>query len=415
MNNIRRSKLLMVIVLGVLLLAGLAALTWGNFKYTSQNSGGNDFLVHWMGTRALLKDGISPYSDETALRIQTFAYGRPAQPGEHLLRVAYPLYSIVLFAPFAMIDDYVLARAAWMTLLEVGLIALVFLSLKLAEWKPGPALLAVLLVFSLFWYHGLRCLINGNAVVLVAVGLVGGLLALRSGADELAGVLFAFTTIKPQVVVLVLAFICVWGLIRGRWRLLGWLIGTVALLAASAALIYPDWIVQNLREVLLYPKYNPPGTPGAVFAQWWPEFGGRIGWALTGLLALLLLFEWRAAIKADPRSLAWTFCLTLAAGQWIGIQTDPGNFVVLFPGLILAFGLLATRWKRGAVAITLVSLLGLMLGLWWLFLSTVSYGDQPVQSPLMFFPLPAFALILLYWVRWWAVRPSRSWIDQINL
>ena len=368
-----------------------------------------------MGTRALLKDGISPYSDETAVRIQTLAYGRPAQPGEHELRVAYPLYSIIFFAPFALIDNYVLARAVWMTLLEVGLIALVFLSLRLASWKPAPLLLALLLVFSLFWYHGLRPLVNGNAVILVAVGLTAGLLALRAGSEELAGVLFAFTTIKPQVVVLVLAFVCIWGLFQGRWRLLGWLVGTVALLAASAALIYPDWILQDLREVIRYPAYNPPGTPGAVFAQWWPAFGSRLGWALTAVISLLLLFEWRAALKSDARGMTWTFFLTLAAGQWIGIQTDPGNFVALFPALILALGLLAARWKRGAVAITIGSLVVLMAGLWWLFLATLSYGDQPVQGPLMFFPLPAFVLVMLYWVRWWAVRPSRSWIEQLDL
>ena len=38
---------------------------------------------------------------------------------------------------------------------------------------------------------------------------------MRAGADELAGVLFAFTTIKPQVVVLVLVFIAFWALFTG--------------------------------------------------------------------------------------------------------------------------------------------------------------------------------------------------------
>jgi hypothetical protein len=415
MNNLRRGRLWVVILTVGLGLIALAGLVWGNYRYAAQNPGGNDFLVHWMGTRALLKDGISPYSDETAIRIQTYAYGRPAQPGEHELRVAYPLYSIVLFAPFALIDDFVLARAAWMALLEIGTIALVFLSLRLANWKPGPILLGLLLVFSVFWYHGLRTLINGNAVILVAVGLVAGLIALRAGAEELAGVLFAFTTIKPQVVVLVLAFVFIWGVFNHRWRMVGWMLATVALLAASAALIYPDWIVQDLREVIRYPSYNPPGTPGAVFAQWWPEFGSRVGWALTGALALLLMFEWRAALKTDLRGMAWTFCVTLAAGQWIGIQTDPGNFIVLFPALIFIFGLFAERWKRGAVIVALGSLVVLMVGIWWLFLATVTYGDQPVQSPLMFFPLPTFLLIMLYWVRWWAVRPSGPWIDKIDL
>ena len=126
----------------VLVLVGLVAvagITWGNYNYARQNPGGNDFLVHWMGSRAIVKDGISPYSDEVATRIQTFAYGRPAQPGEHELRVAYPLYSVIIFAPFALIDDFAIARAAWMTAPGdwsdrpgAGL------SLSLYRWKVSP-------------------------------------------------------------------------------------------------------------------------------------------------------------------------------------------------------------------------------------------------------------------------------------
>ncbi len=69
--------------IGVIVL--LVALERMNYTYCQQNPGGNDFLVHWMGTRMLLKDGISPYSDQTATQIQIFAYGHPALPGEHEL------------------------------------------------------------------------------------------------------------------------------------------------------------------------------------------------------------------------------------------------------------------------------------------------------------------------------------------
>ena len=284
----KQRNILFIVVIAVAALAVLALLTWGNYRFALENPGGNDFLVHWMGTRSLVRDGLDPYSDEVAIRIQTAAYGRPAKPGEHQLRVAYPLYSVVVFLPFALVGDFTLARALWMTLLEVALVLLTILSMRLSRWRVGVFMLALLLLFSLLWYHGFRPLINGNAVILVALGLVGGFLALRARADELAGVLFAFTTIKPQVVVLVLPFVVLWALSRGRTRVVGWLVGTVLLLAASAALIVPNWIVENLREVIAYPSYNPPGTPRAAFMTWWPDFGSRVGWALTGIMAVLL-------------------------------------------------------------------------------------------------------------------------------
>ncbi len=401
----------LVVVFGLLALAGIA---WGNYNYTQKNPGGNDFLVHWMGARALLEDGISPYSDEVAVRIQTFAYGRPANPGEHQLRVAYPLYSVFLFAPFALVKDFALARALWMTVLEAGLVAMVFLSLSLFRWRPAPLMLGLLLLFAVFWYHGLRPLINGNAVILVALLITGGLLAMREGADELAGILFAFSTIKPQVVLVLLVFVTIWSFSQRRWRILGWMFGTVFLLTTSAALIIPDWIMQDLREVILYPSYNPPGTPGAAFVAWWPAFGQRVGWALTGVMAVILLVEWWFARKAETRGFLWAAGLTLTVSQWIGIQTDPGNFVVLFPVLMMTLAMLDEHWRRrGGVVIGSLLIL-LLASLWWIFLSTVQYGDQPVQSPVMFFPLPFILFILLYWVRWWAVRPPRPWLDQFS-
>lgn len=413
MRRHKRTLLLLVF----LVIAGiglLGLLTWGNYRFAKASPGGNDFLVHWMGTRSLVLEGLNPYSDDVALRIQNMAYGRPANSGEHELRVAYPLYSIIVFLPFALIGDFTLARALWMTALEVGLVLLTILSLRLARWPSSPILLILLLIFSLFWYHGLRPLINGNAVILVALMIAGAVLALRNGADELAGVLLAFSTIKPQVVVLVLAFVIFWAINNRRGRVIWWMVGTILLLAASAALLIPDWIVHNLREVIRYPAYNPPGSLQAAFKILWPAWGTRVGWALTGGMVLLLVIEWWNNRHAEERGFLWTISLTLVISQWIGIQTDPGNFIVLFPALALVLVLFIERWNTGGRVVNVILLLILFAGIWWIFLNTVAYGSQPVQSPIMFIPLPAFLLLTLYWVRWWAVEPPTVWYDRVR-
>lgn len=412
--NRKRNRNLLVIVILLGAVGLLTAMTWGNYRYAQGNPGGNDFLVHWVGTRALVIDGLNPYSDEVAVRIQTLAYGRPALAGEHELRVAYPLYSVILFLPFALVPDFTLARALWMTALEAGLLLITILSLNLARWKIHPFLLALLLIFSLLWYHGLRPLINGNAVILVTLALVAGLLAMRRGADELAGVLFALATIKPQVVVLVLVYIAWWALNQQRWRLIGWMLATVVLLSAAAALLIPGWIVDNIREVMRYASYNPPGTPRAAFIEWWPAWGNRLGWVLTGVTVLTLILEWFFNRRSEFRGFLWTCCLTLTLGPWVGIQTDPGNFVVMFPGMVLAFTLIDERWRAGGRWFAATVLVILFVSIWSIFLNTVEYGDQPVQSAVMFFPLPAVLLVLLYWVRWWAVQPPKVWYDTLE-
>jgi hypothetical protein len=397
-----------------LVVGALGLLIWGNLNYTRQNPGGNDFLVHWEGTRSFLIDGSSPYSDQTALRIQTLAYGGPAQKGQHELRVAYPLYSVILFFPFALFSDFTVARAVWMTTLEVGLLLLAIFSLQAAGWKPRLIPLAIFLLFSFLWYQAVRPVINGNAVILVALGIVGALVAIRSHADEVAGILLAFTTIKPQVVLVFLIFIVFWALFNRRWRLIAWLVGTTLILAAVAWFFMPDWILQNLREVVRYPGYNPPGTPGAALATWFPAMGQRIGLGLTAILMVVLAFEWFIGRKADYRGFLWLACLTLVASQWIGIQTDPGNFIVCFPALTLIFSLVEERYKRQGWVISVLIMLILGAGLWLLFVQTIDFSSgKPQQSPIMFFPLPAVLFFLLYWVRWWAFHPGSIWFDLV--
>ena len=220
---------------------------------------------------------------------------------------------------------------------------------------------------------------------------------------------------SAQVVVLVLAFVVFWGMSNGRWRLVGWLVGTVALLAASASLLIPAWPVDNLREVLHYPSYNPPGTPRAAFSEWWPAWGDRLGWALTVIMALFLLIEWVSNRKAEFRGFLCVAYLTMVISQWIGIQTDPGNFVVLFPVLVLVLAMIDERWRVGGRVFVILSLLLLMVGIWAVFLNTIEYGAQPVQSAVMFFPLPAFLFLTLYWVRWWAVQPPSLWYESLEL
>ena len=401
-------------VLLILLLLLLAGMFWANYRFVEQNPGGNDFLVHWVGTRALLVDGLSPYSDEVALQIQTLAYGRPARAGEHELRVAYPLYSIYLFAPFALISDYTLARALWMTTLEAGLVAMTFLSLSITTWRPKPWMLALLLLFSLTWYHSARAVINGNAVILVSLFVVGALAAIKSGKDELAGILLAISTIKPQVTILVILYIWVWAISVRRWAIVIWTLITVAILTGTAMFFIPNWPLQNLWEILRYPGYNPPGTPGAVFSTWWPAFGDRIGWGLTIVLGIILVGEWILSRKQEFRWFIWTASLTLVASQWSGFQTDPGNFIILYFPLVLVFAVWEEKWGRRGRPIILLSLGVLLVGLWALFLATVENTGQPQQHPIMFLPLPLFLLIGLYWVRWWAIKPAKLLIEALR-
>ncbi len=401
-------------VLILLVILVLIALTWANYRFAAQNPGGNDFLPRWLGTRLFFTEGWNPYTESTSQAIQTMVYGRSAQSGEDQVLFVYPFYSIVLFGPYAVIGNYVLARAVWMTTLEAALFVLAGLSISLSRWRPAGWLLVILLLFSILWYHGLRPVINGNASILCAMLIALGFLSIRSSHDVLAGILFALTTIKPQMVILLLPFILIWTVSHRRWPLFWTLLGSLAILIASTSLLLPSWVIDNLRQILAYPRYTLPGTPGAIFAQWLPGIGSQMGWLLTALMIGLLLLEWWVAWKKDFNWFYWTACLTLVVTNLIGIRTATENFIAMFPGLILVFTCWDERARRSGKFVVLVALLFLLFGLWALFLGTLIKSDQPTQNPVMFFPLPFFMLIGLYWVRWWAHRPQRGLMDALR-
>jgi hypothetical protein len=403
------------IVVTAVILAGigsLVGLTWINYRYSIQNPGGSDFLIRWVGTREFLMTGQSPYSEETTLKIQEYFYERAARPGEDQVLFIYPFYSIFIFAPFALIPDYPVARAVWMTTLEVGILLLAMVGISLSRWKPAPIGLGFLLVFSILNYYSIRPLINANISVLIGLFIFGAILAIRAEQDSWAGFLLAFATIKPQIVALVILFILIWAISERRYVILWSFLGYLALLFAITSMLIPDWTWQNLRQFVAYPGYADPGTPGEFFINWVPGVGKKLGWALTIVLIATLIWEWRSASDKNFRWFLWTAYLTLAATALIGIPTATENYVVMLPAVILVFAAWDQEWGVFGKVLIVLSYIVLLFGVWWLFLATLKVANQPMQSPIMFFPLPVFLLIGLYWIRWWVLRPERPLLDQ---
>ncbi|HFC09574.1 MAG TPA: DUF2029 domain-containing protein [Chloroflexi bacterium] len=381
----------------VLALLLMLLLVWGNVRFARQHPGGNDFMVYWVAARAWLLEGRDPYSDAVALEAQRLAYGRPARGEEGQMRLVYPLYACGLVAPFALVDDYALARGVWNAVLEVLLVVMLGMALAVVRWKPPPWLLALLVVFTLTWYEAVRAVINGNAVVWVAAFLTGAAWAWRNKRETAAGVLLALATIKPQLALLPVAFAVFWGLSRRRWRLLGGLGGTLVVLMGLSMAWLPRWPLEELREVLRYPSYTPPNSLQAALRAWFPVAGRWLGAGVTAALSAVLAWAWwRSRHEAFP---LLAYNLTLVASQWIGIATDPGNFLILFLPLVAWLALLF-RKSRPRIRIAAVSLaLGLVWGgLWWVFLATLTWQHgQPLQSLWMYLPLPAMLLAGLTW------------------
>lgn len=405
---------MMLVGLILLLIALLAGVTWANYRIASLNPRADHFTVYWISVREFLIRAASPYSDEVAVVIQREAYGVIPQESEHSLRPAYPLWAGLFLLPFALISDFTLSRALWMTLLETSILALAFAGLSVTRWRLPLWIAPVFFSFTLLAYPSFWPLLNGSLSIIASLTLASALLAIRSGRDELAGLLLALATIHPIPLLLALGFVLFWAASQRRWVILVWFLGILAFLTILAMFVMPDWPLQSLRVIFNRPEYPAPQTVQQALKAWLPGMGGQLGWGLTLALAGILLIEWLKARRKGFRHLVWTVSLTLAVSAWIGIPFSPANDIALFFPLIVVLAAWEERTSLFGRLLTLVVLLSLGLGLWVIYYRTVNWSAWPAQPAALLFPLPAFLLIGLYWVRWWAVREPRLFMDELR-
>lgn len=396
----------LLILLILVVIASLVGLTWANYQFSLNNPGGNDFLARWMGARYWVMEGISPYDEQVSLASQEVIYGHPADisQGEDKNHFVYPLYSMIFFAPFGPLE-YNLARALWMTLVEVSLFLLAIVSLRLVEWQVPAYKVVVLIIFTLLWYHGVRTVILGQFAGLNALLVALALLLIMRKQDFAGGMLLALSTAKPQMVFLLVPFVFLWALSTRRRDIIGgMLVGIVVLIGASLALL-PSWPLEWLRQLLDYPSYTPQtASPLSMIANTMPGISRQLGLFLHVFFMAYLILEWILAWGKDERWFRWTALLTIVITNLVAYRTATTNFIMMLPALFLVFSLWEARWRSGGRIAVWVSLVVLGFGLWPLFLSTVQ-GNQ--EQTVMYLPYPIFCLIGLLWVRWWAIHPPR--------
>jgi hypothetical protein len=121
----------------------------------------------------------------------------------------------------------------------------------------------------------------------------------------------------------------------------------------------------------------------------------------------VLLIEWRAVRGHDVRWLYWTACLSAALAPLLGIPTQPGWLAFTLPGVLLVASVMSQRWGVLGLITAILTLSGLFVGLWLAQLNGLT------SVFILFYPL--MLTLLLYWVRWGAVRPPRLWVDEIRI
>jgi hypothetical protein len=392
-----------VILLTVLLFALDVYATYSVF--TSKYPGANDFYSRWKGAQVYWLEGIDPYSDQATLAIQQGIYGRPARPDEDPGPFAYPFYTVLLLAPLVWLP-YAWVEATWLVILEFALIGGALLYLSLVDWRLPSWLLALTALWAVVFYHSGRAILLGQFAGLIFLWTAGTLWALGRGHDVAAGVLLALTTIKPQMSVLLIPALLLWGLGQRRWRFLGAFGATMAFLLGVSFILLPGWLGQFVHQVARYPSYTAIGSPIWIMTHHYlPQLGLGLSEAnatpvevgLSVLLLAYLLVQWRHLFRAKVTSGAfqWLIGLTLIVTNLVVLRTATTNFVALYIPLFLGLKAAADRLSNSHWPLALFYLLS-AVGMWALFLVTV---ENKFEHPIMYLPLPVGLFVAFVWAK----------------
>ena len=318
-----------------------------------------DLVPVWVGVRTTLASH-DPYSDTTTRGIQTVYYGRPllaSQRDANQMGFAYPAYTAIVLAwlaPLAWPEVQWFALALLIAITAVSVLAwMEVIGVPMTRDRITICVLTTMVSWPVIWSLRLQ-----QMSLLTAALVASGCLLLKREKNGVAGVVLALATIKPQLVVLLLAWLVLWGLLARRWRFLASLAATMAMLMAAAEGLTPGWLRRWRHagsELLQYTHQRP-----ALQTSFGTVFGGAL---MLALVALSLMALWHLR-KAPPDSTAFGAAISLALGATIAlIPTDSAmlyNQVFLIPGCLI---LMHRAARAGVVHSLALTLLG------WGFLS----------------------------------------------
>jgi hypothetical protein len=398
---------------GLLLLIGLFCLLLiVNLRLAGASQLGTDFFGGWQSARLLLQQGVSPYSSEAAQQIARAA----TDIGLNAETVGFnaPLYALILYLPLAIVKDFKLAHAIGMVLAELSLGLAVYLGLRITTWRPKAWVTGLWLGFGLLWFPSALAVLGGDVVPAVLLMVTLALWAIRTRRDELAGVALGLATMRPHVAGVVIGVIFIWAVLNRRGLIVMWFFITLALLSLFFALFLPSWPLQYLAMIINRQRPLIGQTTGEALGVFFPGVGTRLGQAVSGLAVALTLFELILNHRSGMRAFLWLAALSLTLTAWTGVRFQPQDMILFLPALILAGSLWVERWRRLGLWVTLIVMTGLGIGSWGLVSWRLMESLHEQNMALLMLLIPLVVVGLLYWVRWWAIRPPSVWLELIQ-
>ena len=328
----------------------------------------SDLYPHWIGARELLLHGRDPYSLEVTREIQEGYYGRPldpARPGDPKDQqgFAYPVYVAFYLAPTIHLPFELVRKGFFWVLLGLTLTTIP-LWLRVLHWSVPVWAQVSLMVFTVGSLTVVQGLKLQQLTLLVVALLAVAMALLASDRPIAAGVVLALTTIKPQLVWLLLLCLMIWTLAdwRRRYRWAASFLLTMAMLCVASEWYLPHWISRFVEAMRRYLNYTDAISilDLTVPAPW--------GWmSRVFFVAATVHIAWKnRRLAEDTPAFAATVSLALAVTVIVIPSHALYNQVMLLPAVLMLLRERQAIWNRNRMSRVLLSLAAFLLSWHWL-------------------------------------------------
>jgi hypothetical protein len=317
----------------------------------------SDLYSPWAGTRAALH-GTDPYSVGVTEQIQKDIYGHVLQPTETWDRQAfvYPAYILFLLGPFTWLPWRVV-DVIFAVLAPIALAGTVGAWMRVCAWNSDRFKTLIVLALILASWPAAWGYYQRQPSLFVAAAIAFSVLLFQRESDVAAGILLALATVKPQLVVLIAAWLLVLAVAHRRWRFVSAFGLTVAVLVAGSLAIVPGWIPHWIHASLAYSHY-PAKISMLVFF-----FGRAAGTAAAIALAIVLCVKLWKVGAVPPRAIEFGHATALVLAVTVCIMPENPwlvfNTLLLIPAIFVLFG----QRSKTALAGVLRSIAGLAIGI----------------------------------------------------
>ena len=399
--------------LPILIILTLVGATFINLRLTATFQLQDDFAPRWVAAREWMQTGASPYSDSTHEATLDLLESNGNDPSSLSQGRFYdPAWYVLFYLPISFVP-YSVARAIWMTLIELSIILSVLLSIRMSNLKLTMLETLVMALLALVFYPLFKSILTVSvAAPYIFLTLLAVHLA-REQQSTMAGLLFALIIWMVPVSIFLVILFMIWLGARRDSSLAKIFFSTLAFFGIVSLILFPgwasDWFATYLR---LFPNFSWIRTPLMVVGELFPGATSQLAIVLSLILFIVLLVEWYGISEREGRSFHWKLMLTLNLVYLFNLTSDGFYLIWLLAPFFSVFKYLTEKWRVSGRIICWITYLAVIFIYWRRFQITQNW--LPEETAMVILLLPTITLIGLQWFRWWATLSPKALIDSIN-